>query len=259
MLDIGKVHEVNCWLCAILGIFVNSLLIWLIVYRSVAEIRPYSRILLQTCVIDIYTIITMIVLQPVFVIVSGWNVMYVNGPARYSALPYNFILMLLWMFGFYFSIISNALQFFYRYLVLCREVKISSLRYLLMLLTASIPVFGYLWIVCCVTYPDPSSRISSFTAQISFNINETNQIVQIAYGAILPCVSSLLSIIAVLTSVLVVNASSVNYMAYITMPVHWIPVLNPVITIIVVRSYRRAVFRRFNKFRVSHLQIGGTA
>ncbi|KAI1706120.1 serpentine type 7TM GPCR chemoreceptor srd domain-containing protein [Ditylenchus destructor] len=57
MLDIGKVHEVNCCLCAILGIFFNSLLIWMIVYRSVPEIRPYSRILLQTCVIDIYTII----------------------------------------------------------------------------------------------------------------------------------------------------------------------------------------------------------
>ncbi|KAI1706122.1 serpentine type 7TM GPCR chemoreceptor str domain-containing protein [Ditylenchus destructor] len=140
MLDIGKVHEVNCWLCAILGIFFNSLLIWMIVYRSVAEIRPYSRILLQTCVIDIYTVVTMIVVQPVFAIVSGWNVMHENGIARHLPLPYNVILMLLWIFGYYFSIISNALQFFYRYLVLCREMKISPLHYLLMLLIASIPV-----------------------------------------------------------------------------------------------------------------------
>ncbi|KAI1706125.1 serpentine type 7TM GPCR chemoreceptor srd domain-containing protein [Ditylenchus destructor] len=140
MLNIGTLQEVNCWLCAILGIFFNSLLIWMIVYRSVAEIRPYSRILLQTCVIDIYTVVTMIVVQP----------------------------------------------------------------------------------------------------------------------AILPCVGSLVSLIAMLTTVLVVKASSVNNMAYITMPVHWIPVLNPVITIFVVGSYRRVVFKNFTVRNVTNEFIGPT-
>ncbi|KAI1706123.1 serpentine type 7TM GPCR chemoreceptor srd domain-containing protein [Ditylenchus destructor] len=304
MLDIGKVHEVNCWLCAILGIFFNSLLIWMIVYRSVAEIRPYSRILLQTCVIDIYTVVTMIVVQPVFVIVSGWNVLYENGSARFLPLPYNVILFLLWHFGYYFSIVSNALQFLYRYLILCREMKISALRYLLMLLTASIPVFVYLWILYNVTYPDPSRPIASLTAQIFSDINESVEIMMLAYSntlsvylfclytgtfnvacyaviiicgikirkfivraaqeqqlssravmynrqisvtlalqAILPCVGSSISMMAVLASAMVGKASSVYIMPFVILPIHWITVLNPVITIITMGSYRRVVFR----------------
>ncbi|KAI1692385.1 hypothetical protein DdX_21288 [Ditylenchus destructor] len=57
--------------------------------------------------------------------------------------------------------------------------------------------------------------------------------------------------ITLLTSASVGNASSVYFVAFITMPVHWIPVLNPVITIIVVRSYRRVVFRKFLSKRVA--------
>ncbi|KAI1706126.1 serpentine type 7TM GPCR chemoreceptor str domain-containing protein [Ditylenchus destructor] len=176
-----------------------------------------------------------------------------------------------------------------------------------MLLTASIPVFVYLWILYNVMYPDPSSPIPLLTAQISLNINETPQIVQIAYGstiswyllclyictfdiacyaviivcgikirksivkaaqeqqqssravmynrqisitlvlqAILPCVGSLLSMLCLLTSNFIEETSSAYFMAFISMPVHWIPVLNPVITIIVVGSYRRVVFKKFN-------------
>ncbi|KAI1714734.1 serpentine type 7TM GPCR chemoreceptor srd domain-containing protein [Ditylenchus destructor] len=301
----GLVHDVNCWLCGVLGIFFNSLLIWMIVYCSEAEIRPYSRIFLQTCVIDVYTIITMIIVQPVFVIVSGWIVLYENGSARYLPLPYNFILMLIWLFGFYFSIISNALQFFYRYLVLCSGIQISPLRYLSMLLTASIPVFGYLWIHYNFTYPDLSRPIALLTSQIFIDINENAEIVILAYSAalswhllclsviifdvacyaviiicgikirktilkasqqqqfssraitynrqisitlalqaILPCVGSLISMIALLTSSSVGKASSVYFMVFVTVPLHWLPVLNPVITIIVVRSYRREVLRK---------------
>ncbi|KAI1706127.1 serpentine type 7TM GPCR chemoreceptor srd domain-containing protein [Ditylenchus destructor] len=303
MLDIGKVHEVNCWLCAILGIFFNSLLIWMIVYRSVAEIRPYSRILLQTCVIDIYTVVTMIVVQPVFLIVSGWNLLCENGPARYLPLQYNVILYLLWLFAYYFSIISNALQFFYRYLVLCREAKISSFRYLLMLLAASIPVCGNPWILYELAYPDPSRPIAALNSQIFLDINETVEIVLLARStswfliglyigafdvacyaviivcgikirksivkaaqqqqlssrvvtynrqisitlalqAILPCVGSLMSMMCVLSSHLIKETSSAYILAFMTVPLHWMPVLNPVITIIVVGSYRRVVFRR---------------
>ncbi|KAI1706117.1 hypothetical protein DdX_13157 [Ditylenchus destructor] len=137
MIDISKVHYVNCEICAILGTFFNSLLIWMIVYRSVAEIRPYSRILLQTCDIEIYTIIVMIIAQP----------------------------------------------------------------------------------------------------------------------AILPCVSSLVSIVAVLISALVGKASSVYLHAFIIVPLHWIPVINPVITIVVVGSYRRVVFRSIMQKRTTTVKV----
>ncbi|KAI1706128.1 hypothetical protein DdX_13168 [Ditylenchus destructor] len=123
-----------------------------------------------------------------------------------------------------------------------------------MLLTTSIPVFGYLLMLYCVGYPDPSRPIAAVTTQIYLDINETVEIDLLIYSAVLPCVGSLMSIMTVLTSALIAKESSTYIMAYFTMPVHWISVFNPVITIIVVGSYRREVFRRIFQTRVTKVR-----
>ncbi|KAI1699057.1 serpentine type 7TM GPCR chemoreceptor srd domain-containing protein [Ditylenchus destructor] len=179
-----------------------------------------------------------------------------------------------------------------------------------MLLTTSIPVLVYLWILYDVMYPDPSRPIASLTAQIFSDINETVEIMMLAYKttiawyllclyigtfdvacyviiiicgikirksianaaqqlsskavkynrqisitlalqAILPCLGSLISMITVLTTTSAGESSSVYFMAFVAIPLHWISVLNPVITIIVVRSYRREVLRKILPKRVA--------
>lgn len=51
---------------------------------------------------------------------EGSAVMLQNGPFRAVKQPWNFILAEMWVFGYYFSIVSIVVQFIYRYLILCR-------------------------------------------------------------------------------------------------------------------------------------------
>lgn len=48
-----QLHRINAYTCLLVGVPLNSALAWLIVRRSNDELRVYSRILLQTAVIDL--------------------------------------------------------------------------------------------------------------------------------------------------------------------------------------------------------------
>ena len=54
------------FLCmAAIGLFSNFLLIWLIIRYTMKEMQIYSRILLQTCFVDIIVICVGVFVQPV--------------------------------------------------------------------------------------------------------------------------------------------------------------------------------------------------
>ena len=54
------------FLCmAAIGLFSNFLLIWLIIRYTMKEMQIYSRILLQTCFVDIIAICVGVFVQPV--------------------------------------------------------------------------------------------------------------------------------------------------------------------------------------------------
>ena len=48
-----------------IGLFSNFFLIWLILRYTMKEMQVYSRILLQTCIVDIISICTLTAVQPV--------------------------------------------------------------------------------------------------------------------------------------------------------------------------------------------------
>ncbi|KAL3110726.1 hypothetical protein niasHT_011231 [Heterodera trifolii] len=50
---IGQIHRWNAFVCLLLGFCFNSVLIWLLLFRSIKEMRSYSRILLQTAVVNL--------------------------------------------------------------------------------------------------------------------------------------------------------------------------------------------------------------
>jgi len=59
------VHSVNAMSALVSGYVLNGLAIVLIVWRTPKEMRVYSRILLQTCVIDLLMLATTALVQPV--------------------------------------------------------------------------------------------------------------------------------------------------------------------------------------------------
>ncbi|KAI1712044.1 serpentine type 7TM GPCR chemoreceptor str domain-containing protein [Ditylenchus destructor] len=284
MPSISAIHSVNAGLCGVFGILFNILLIWLIMRRSVPALRLYRSILLQTCVIDIYTICLMMVVQPIYVVVSGWNILYLNGPARFLPLPYSIGLNLLW------------------------NTKITPMRYFLLISATVVPVIFYLCILCIVCYPEQTQPTVQLSSEIFSVIQEdvtiillvksdsnswryihlfyvapydiSCYIVIIACGikirrsvqkreqekqmcsqamkynrqisitlvlqAILPCIGAFVNSVQILATIMVSSASAIYSTAFVTIVVHWVPVLNPLITILVIKSYRRVVFRSRN-------------
>lgn len=59
------VHDLNSAFCLVIGGVLNILLIYLIRRKTSKEMTVYSRILLQTCIIDLYVLTIGYLLQPV--------------------------------------------------------------------------------------------------------------------------------------------------------------------------------------------------
>ncbi|KAI1711594.1 serpentine type 7TM GPCR chemoreceptor srd domain-containing protein [Ditylenchus destructor] len=304
MITIPMLHKFNCWACVTLGLCLNALLIYLVLRRSAKEMKVYSRILFQTCFIDLYMITVIALVQPIYVVYNGFNTMIADGPSKDFPHPYNFFFMMAWFWGLFFSILSNCVPFVYRYFLLC-ELKQMSLKlyaFLLFLLAFLVLIFvaGFTW----AAFPgeaemgvmreahesyakymniDPGSdefsiilimRTDSIRWLLSCAYILTVQTV--CYTIIIYCgfkikefvkrstescgrqnaandVNRQLSFILMLqtslpvaeaTFVLVCMITSmlpnkyVYFIGFGTMPMHWIPALNPLITIVVVKPYR---------------------
>ena len=61
------VHEINDTIAAAVALFSNVLLIFLIIKHTPKALEPYSRILLQTCAIDLIYTAIIFVLKPVII------------------------------------------------------------------------------------------------------------------------------------------------------------------------------------------------
>uniref|UniRef100_A0A915DIH1 Taste receptor type 2 n=1 Tax=Ditylenchus dipsaci TaxID=166011 RepID=A0A915DIH1_9BILA len=303
---VAAVHKINCWIVVVLGIFLNSLLLWLIKKRSSKELELYSKILRQACLIDFLSLFVIAAVQPIYVIYDGYNIMLSNGFLGWLAFPYSSNGMALWFFCFYFAIISNCVPFVYRYMVLCRRQMISALMYLSMLLVCATLLSVYIACLIWSTYPDekkmhqinasalfdylnfeedssPRSisllakadsfkwaitcgyivmlemlsysiiitcaiKIKRFVSNASIHETGSKKMAEVnkqltfilLFQTVLPIAELSLSLICIFTSTMLADSSySLSYFsAFLTAPMHWIPVINPLITISVVKSYR---------------------
>uniref|UniRef100_A0A915DQ31 G-protein coupled receptors family 1 profile domain-containing protein n=1 Tax=Ditylenchus dipsaci TaxID=166011 RepID=A0A915DQ31_9BILA len=104
------------WLCFVLGVMLNFLLIWLIIKKTHGEMKAYSKILLQTCVLDLYTLTMAVVVQPIYIMLEGNNIMLQNGFFREASQPLNFIVGELWFLATtfrLFPLLSRQLSVLY--------------------------------------------------------------------------------------------------------------------------------------------------
>uniref|UniRef100_A0A914HXN1 G protein-coupled receptor n=1 Tax=Globodera rostochiensis TaxID=31243 RepID=A0A914HXN1_GLORO len=123
-------------ICLLVGVPLNLLLIWLLLRRTSKEMRVYSQILVQTCVVDLLVLVLGELVQPVFFVDNGIGHDLMAGPLQIVPNPANHIVFMLWFGLFYFSTEGLAVQFVFRYLTICRKMPMNTLKYFALLTVA---------------------------------------------------------------------------------------------------------------------------
>nr|CAD2164082.1 unnamed protein product [Meloidogyne enterolobii] len=136
---IREVNEASALSAFCIGLTLNCILIWLIIRKSPKEMRVFSHILMQTCCADLIMLTINLLAQPIYASDEGVGIVVLNGPMRHlGTLPQNLILFI-WDNCFFFSFFGFAAQFIYRYLILNRNINISSTQYFIALICILFP------------------------------------------------------------------------------------------------------------------------
>nr|CAD2197752.1 unnamed protein product [Meloidogyne enterolobii] len=101
-------------------LFFNFLLIYLIIRYTMKEMEVYSKILLQTCIVDIIGIVLFVIVQPVFVSDNGIGTVWEYGITHYLPNPWQFLSFILYAFMIRFTSVNVCSQFIFRYLAVVR-------------------------------------------------------------------------------------------------------------------------------------------
>uniref|UniRef100_A0A1I8BZN4 7TM_GPCR_Srx domain-containing protein n=1 Tax=Meloidogyne hapla TaxID=6305 RepID=A0A1I8BZN4_MELHA len=84
------------------------------------EMQVYSKILLQTCFVDIFAICVFVLAQPVFVSDNGVGTNWDYGPIHFLPNPWQHILLRLNHFMSRFTTMNVSTLFIYRYFTAVR-------------------------------------------------------------------------------------------------------------------------------------------
>ncbi|KAE9554205.1 hypothetical protein FO519_002569 [Halicephalobus sp. NKZ332] len=132
-MNLREINRINDDISTFVGILVNSILIWLILHVRIDGMKKYNRILLQTCVVDVYLTIATFIVKPIILVDEGAEYFLMNGLFR-KATPFaGQIFFQIWTFALIFNITSVPVATIFRYRVLCLNQEFSlfdQLRYL---------------------------------------------------------------------------------------------------------------------------------
>nr|CAD2187324.1 unnamed protein product [Meloidogyne enterolobii] len=92
---IGEIYSTIIYCFATFGLFSNLFLIWLILRYTMKEMQVYSKILLQTCFVDIVGICMFVVSQPVYISDKGVGTVWNFGPIHLLPNPWQHFLLIL--------------------------------------------------------------------------------------------------------------------------------------------------------------------
>lgn len=123
------VHRVNAYVCFCVGICLNSILLWLVAKKSSENLRVYSRVLVQSVIVDTIYLTTSFFYTPVLLVTDGSLLIYGVGilttensgvgSAGASHL-WDFALYSAWFSSVHFSQYSVLVPFLFRYFILTR-------------------------------------------------------------------------------------------------------------------------------------------
>jgi len=130
---IHLVYRVNNCVGFALSLLLNTLLLWLILRHSPSELRTYSIILVQTCVLDLLIALLLVLNMPLVVAVDHALVMFQMGWLSWTALPVNFCIVATTLSILIFHFSALGVQFLYRYLLIVRSIQLTIRQYTAML------------------------------------------------------------------------------------------------------------------------------
>ncbi|KAL3110039.1 hypothetical protein niasHT_015642 [Heterodera trifolii] len=151
--------KLNSLFCLLFGVPLNSLLIWLLLRRTSNEMRAFSQLLVQTCVVDLLVLILAALVLPVFFVENGIGFDVMAGPLQSLPNPANHFVFMLWFGIFYFSIEGIAVQFIYRYLTICRKVPMDISKYFGLLSVALLFEFSVAAALSISCYPSTDTQL----------------------------------------------------------------------------------------------------
>uniref|UniRef100_A0A914I3P9 Gustatory receptor n=1 Tax=Globodera rostochiensis TaxID=31243 RepID=A0A914I3P9_GLORO len=115
---------VNSALCAVIGIPLNILLIWLALKKTPIDLRSNIVAVLHSCAFNIILLICTFYLEPTFLIVDGIPMLMKKSFFATFSHPIDTIIAKIWLFLMLFLATSGlCVQFYYRYLVLIRKTE----------------------------------------------------------------------------------------------------------------------------------------
>ncbi|KAL3083855.1 hypothetical protein niasHS_008217 [Heterodera schachtii] len=206
-----QIHRLNASISLFLALCLNAILILLVVKRSPKEMKVYKRILIQTALVDIALSVLSFLSQDVGISTNGWTlVLSVSQFSDYLSFSAQFGKLLInsWLIMQFFSVFGLCVQFVYRFLVLNRFVH--------------------------QNLDKNSTRRQQINRQITINL-----IIQ----AFIPLAMNIINIIFTFEMVIFefqLSPTLLIIQMCVTLPLHWFPVLNPLVSIFCVGDYRKA-------------------
>ncbi|KAI1694053.1 serpentine type 7TM GPCR chemoreceptor str domain-containing protein [Ditylenchus destructor] len=113
-------HDAFQFVVGLLSCVSGSIVVYLLLYRSKAQFRVYSRILLISCVVDLVFGATRMTFAQT-VVIRGRIYMMLGGFLDHLPLTWLTILVLLTLYLLFLHVLVMPLQFLFRYLIVCRN------------------------------------------------------------------------------------------------------------------------------------------
>ena len=158
---------INATACFLIGITLNTMLLWLILKRSPASLRTYSRVLLQSAVTNMVCLTATVLYSPVQLASAkgsltygvGWLVRADNDID--GTRTWNFTLHSVWVYTVFFSQLSVIVFFLFRYFAVCHGRMLTGLEYGMILTVAAVAASFYLpyYFFCGANYVVPSPAL----------------------------------------------------------------------------------------------------
>uniref|UniRef100_A0A7E4VQW1 G protein-coupled receptor n=1 Tax=Panagrellus redivivus TaxID=6233 RepID=A0A7E4VQW1_PANRE len=117
----------------VFGVFFNGVLLYLIKNHTRPEMRKYRRILYQNCLLEVLYAVVSGISQTKVETFGEVNLITPSGVPSATRSEAN-IITAIWVFSLYAVIFFVPVQFFYRYLIIVREVVITRKLYAVMLI-----------------------------------------------------------------------------------------------------------------------------